>query len=253
MSAFVVNRKDFHYRYMETIAPAETVISPLDFPELVWSPTEEEYERARLNLRNAFDTRLYTSLPKVDPQLFTVAYLTHVEFSRELIEAEIGTRFFIPVFARGMNNDGALEPHVYWEYFATLASRGMTTLHMWAPEDEMMRGGVYDRIFTRGTMVSEFCESGFNHNEECLIVHMLLSKRRDGTVEDRRQQLGHVLAIAKGAYRRIIVCENRNAGEDAGEVATTILGDIYVRAPDLFSPGFQDVARNVFLIFNSAG
>jgi hypothetical protein len=245
-----IEKHGFHFTYDGRTTPVETTISPLDYPALAWQPTRQEYDLARENLATAFDKVLHLRIPRLAPGMFGVAYLTHVPFSRETLTRDLGSRHVIPIYARSMDNAAALDPHVYWEWRALDLAGPHRTVHLWAPEDSALCGGVYDEPFSLGATHDAFCNRADFPHGGCLIIHMYLSKRCDESVEERMRKLADVLTLAAPRYRRILVSENIAHEAAARQAADAVLRPAFeLGAEPVYTPGLGQARRNVFLSY----
>jgi hypothetical protein len=251
MDGFDIARKNFSFSYDGRVSPIDTIISPLDYPSLTWNPDKDEYDMARENLKRGFDRALHLRMPPVESGMFGVAYLSHVEFPHDVLVENLKTTHFIPIYARNMKNTTALDPRVYWDWHSLNLAGGMRTVHLWAPEDSGLKGGVHAGIYSLEATFDEFVgEMSFQHGG-CLILPMYLSKGHDQSPTERRAMVVQVLRRASSRYDRIIVSEWANFGLDILTLTREQLASDFdlVDGP-VYSPGKDDTRRSVFYVFH---
>ena len=211
------------------VDPLWSMLAPDSYPEFIWKPSSKEaYENVRRQLATPgiVSDYFHLSLPcaVVHPESFAVVYVNGAQIPAAAIRAVHPLAMAVGIYSAVSRQDDLGGPfdwyqdaHTWWEYSVRRAQAraGGASMHVWAPEDKMYKGSIYDWHFDASATADENIAN--DAAAESITMHMLVGKAAQGVscAQRNRVFVDNVRhAVQSEQTRQIIITEhNRESGE----------------------------------------
>jgi hypothetical protein len=248
--------------------PFPFIITSDVFPEYTFGVTPSQANKLIEILKDNLDLNVHLGFPKIDVGGdLVVVFCSNAnpdELSLEFLKSNIlNSAGIIPIRAERfgpevLNNQEALDPHLYWEIVAKSCLIG-TSHQVWPPEDRDLLGTGFDTITNTSSVLEEntFVPDGVYS----LLLHIIFGKSLKSS-EERENLFESLIHNLSPEIKRIVIGDWPPEGglPEATRFDSTVDFLDYCKrtisdfrfVETRYAPGAGNLQRNMFLIFERA-